>query len=160
MPQNTLLSVYRSIIECYINYCNIVFGNACTTHISPLVIAQKKAVRIVANQPPLTHSDPFFSTLQLLKVSDFYIYNIGIYMWKNLDYFIENFRFNYFNTRSGDRYEPSYQRLTLTFNQSIMRQAPINWVNIPDAIKNTPSLNSFKRKYKRHLLSLYQVENP
>ena len=81
-------------------------------------------------------------------------------MWKNLDYFIENFRFNYFNTRSGDRYEPSYQRLTLTFNQSIMRQAPINWVNIPDAIKNTPSLNSFKRKYKRHLLSLYQVENP
>ena len=53
VPQNTLLSVYRSIIECYINYCNIIFGNASDTHLSPLIISQKKAVRIIANQPPL-----------------------------------------------------------------------------------------------------------
>ena len=42
VPQNTLLSVYRSIIECYINYCNLIFGNTLITHISPLVITQKK----------------------------------------------------------------------------------------------------------------------
>ena len=49
VPQNTLLSVYRSIIECYINYCNVIFGNASDTHLSPLVVSQKKAVRIIAN---------------------------------------------------------------------------------------------------------------
>ena len=42
VPNNTLLSVYRSIIECYINYCNVIFGNAASTHISPLIIAQKR----------------------------------------------------------------------------------------------------------------------
>ena len=35
VPNNTLLSVYRSIIEYYINYCNLIFGNTCSTHISP-----------------------------------------------------------------------------------------------------------------------------
>ena len=38
VPISTLLSVYRSIIECYINYCNLIFGNASDTHLSPLTI--------------------------------------------------------------------------------------------------------------------------
>ena len=60
VPISTLLSVYRSIIECYINYCNLIFGNASDTHLSPLIIAQKKAVRIIANLPPLTPTHHIF----------------------------------------------------------------------------------------------------
>ena len=156
VPQYTLLSVYRSIIECHINYCNILFGNACDTHLSPLVVAQKKAVRIVANQPPLSHSDPIFQHYGLLKVSDFYKYNLGIYMWKNLDLFRHIFRINSHNTRSGQYYEPPIQRLTLTFKQSIMNQAPINWLDIPDFIKLSPTLKSFKRNYKSFILLQHQ----
>ena len=155
LPSNTLLSVYRSIIECYINYCNILFGNASDTHLSPLIIAQKKAVRIVANQPPLAHSNPIFSNLNLLKVSDFYKYNLGIYMWKNEHIFAPNFRVNLYNTRSGDYYEPSRQRLSLALYQSIMYRVPHNWLQIPNPIKNSPSLHSFKRNYKSFLLSFY-----
>ena len=153
VPNNTLLSVYRSIIECYNNYCNLIFGNTCSTHIFPLIIAQKKAVRIVANQPPLSHTDPIFSSLNLLKVTDFYKYNLGIYMWKNELQFTNNFRINTHNTRSGDRYEPSRQRLSSALNKSIWYQAPLNWSNIPFHIKNACSLNIFKRNYKNHLIS-------
>ena len=159
VPHNTLLSVYRSIIECYINYCNIIFGNASDTHLSPLVISQKKAVRIIANQPPLTHTNPIFHDYRLLKVPDFYKYNIGIYMWKNLENFRHLFRINSHNTRSGDYYEPPQQRLSLVYNQSIMNQAPLNWHDIPDSIKMSTSLICFKRNYKCFILSQYQSNN-
>ena len=41
-PISTLVAVYRSIIECYLNYCNLIFGNSFQTHISSLIISQKK----------------------------------------------------------------------------------------------------------------------
>ena len=156
LPCETLLSVYRSIIEVYINYCNLLFGNASYTHLSSLVIAQKKAIRIVANQPYRSHTNPIFLFLNLLKVADIYKYQLGIYMWKNEVNFEQNFRINLHNTRSGDHYVPSRQRLTRTFNQSIMYQAPNNWQDIPVTIINSPSLSSFKRNFKSHLISLYQ----
>ena len=156
LPCETLLSVYRSIIEVYINYCNLLFGNASYTHLSPLVVAQKKAIRIVANQPYRSHTNPIFLFLNLLKVADIYKYQLGIYMWKNEVIFEQNFRINLHNTRSGDHYVPSRQRLTRAFNQSIMYQAPHNWQDIPATIINSPSLSSFKRNFKSHLISLYQ----
>ena len=61
-----------------------------------------------------------------------------------------------YNTRSGNNsYNPMFQRLTQTQNQSIMFQAPNNWNNIPDVIKNATSLPSFKGRYKQFLLSNY-----
>ena len=157
VPNSTLLSVYRCIIECYLNYCNLIFGNASATHLLPLVTAQKKAVRIVAKQPPLSHTNPLFSNLKLLKLSDLYIYNLGVYMWKNIRVFEPYFRVNLNNTRSGNYYTSAYHRLTLTQNQSIFYQAPAYWHNIPLSIKYSNSLNNFKKKYKNHLLSSYGV---
>ena len=156
VPSNTLLSVYRSIIESYINYCNLIFGNTSITHLTPLVTAQKKAVRIVAKKPPLSHTNPIFFDLKLLKLTDLYKYNLGIYMWKNIDKFEDNFRVNTHNTRSGNHYVPTSFRLTMTQNKSIKFQAPQNWSQIPDYIINSPSLTTFKRKYKSFLLSAYQ----
>ena len=155
VPISTLLSVYRSIIECYINYCNLIFGNASDTHLSPLIIAQKKAVRIIANLHPLSHTHHIFSNLKILKVSDHYKYNLGIFMWKNFDYFMPNYRINLNNTRSGNYFDSSYHRLSLTQNQSISYQAPSNWRKIPESVKNATSLNTFKKRYKNSLLSSY-----
>ena len=155
VPNSTLIAVYRSIIECYLNYSNLVFGNCFLAHISSLFISQKKAVRIITNNPPLTHTNPLFLDLKILKVSDLYKYNLAIYMYKNMDKFHDNFRINPANTRSGNYYVPSSRRLTQTRNQSIMHQAPIIWENIPTFVKNSVSLASFKRKYKSYLISLY-----
>ena len=96
---------------------------------------------------------------RLLKVPDFYKYNFGIYMWKNLENFRHLFRINSHNTRSGDYYEPPQQRLSLVYNQSIMNQAPLNWYDIPDLIKLSTSLRCFKRNHKCFILSQYQLNN-
>ena len=78
-------------------------------------------------------------------------------MYKNIEKFSSNIYQNPYHTRSGTYYAPTYQRLTLTQNQSIKVQAPSNWCNIPDTVKNSPSLHSFKKKYKKHLISGYSV---
>ena len=80
-------------------------------------------------------------------------------MYKNKAHFSNNFVYNTHNTRSGDRYVPSHQRLQLTLNQSIMYQAPLNWSDIPLTIKNANTLKSFKSNYKKHLISQYMNDN-
>ena len=128
-------------------------------HLSPLIVAQKKAVRIVASQPPLSHTDPIFSRLKLLKLTDHYKYNLGIYMWKNIDRFAPYLRININNTRSGDYYAPNRQRLTLNQRQSIKSQAPMIWEDIPLNVRNSTSIVSFKNKYKNSLLSCYDIQS-
>ena len=70
VTKNTLVTIYRSIIESYLNYCILLFGNSFLTHISSLIISQKKALRTITGQPYNAHSNPIFIDLNLLKLSD------------------------------------------------------------------------------------------
>ena len=146
VPHQTLICVYRCFVECYLNYCAIIFGNAYQCHINQLEIAQKKCIRIIANQPPLSHTDPLFVELKLLKIPDIYKSNLGSCMYKNIDKFSSQIRPNIYSTRIT--YAPLFQNSTLTQNQSIKYQAPILWNLIPLEIRNSPSFLSFKRRLK------------
>ena len=142
-------------MESYLNYCIITFGNAYPSHIDQLKIVQKKCIRIIANQPPYAHCNPLFNSFNLLKLADIYKYNLGIYMYKNIESFSGNLYQNPYSTRTGTYYIPLRQRLTLTRNQSVKVQAQSNWKDIPDTVKNSPSVFSFKRNYQKHLLDSY-----
>ena len=155
VPIKTLTYLYRSFVECYLNYCTVVFGKTFPTHIYKLEIAQKKCIRIVAGLPPLSHTDPIFCNLKLMKFQDIYNYHLGVHMYKNIGNFESSFRVNPYQTRSGDYYTPGHHRLTLTRNQSIRYQGPIAWEGIPLNIRQCPSLASFKYNYRSHLLSNY-----
>ena len=156
VPTDTLIFIYRSFVESYLNYCPIVFGNAFQSHLRPLEVAQRRCIRIIANEHPQAHSDPLFLQLKLLKFRDIYKFNLGTYMYNNIEKFSSNLQSNEYSTRSGNNYYlPTFQRLSLTLNQSILYQAPSNWNNIPQFVKNTPSINSFKKHYKDFLLSEY-----
>ena len=155
VPLKTLTCLYRSFVECYLNYCTVVFGKTFQAHIYKLEVAQRKCIRIIAGLPPLSHSDPIFCNLRLMKFKDIYKYQLGVYMFKNIGSFESSFRVNPYNTRSGDYYAPGLHRLTLTQNQSIQYQGPIVWEEIPLAIKQCPSLASFKYNYRSHLISGY-----
>lgn len=159
IPHQTLICVYRCFVECYLNYCTIVFGNAYQCHINQLEIAQKKCIRIIANQPPLSHTDPLFFELKLLKFSDIYKNNLAAYMYRNIDKFASQWRPNIHSTRSGATYVPQFQNSTLTKNQSIKYQAPALWNLIPIDIRNSPSYSSFKRRLKKYLITKYNRQD-
>ena len=76
-------------------------------------------------------------------------------MYSNLNKFIDNIPNHDYETRSGNSFNPVFQRLTLTQKQSLKFQGPKTWNSIPDYIRAAPSLSIFKRKYKKILLSSY-----
>ena len=46
-PKHILKTLYMTLIYPYFNYCNIIWGAADSTAIEPLVLLQKKVIRII-----------------------------------------------------------------------------------------------------------------
>ena len=78
----TLLMLYNSLILPYLTYCITVWGKSANTHINRLFVLQKKAVRIICNKPPLTHTAPLFYDCSLLTLQDLYTYCTSIFIYK------------------------------------------------------------------------------
>ena len=77
-------------------------------------------------------------------------------MYKNLDMCLQSRSSHRYDARSdNDRFNPKFQKLSLTQNQPVMHQVPNNWNTIPESIKEAPSLEAFKRRYKQHLFGSY-----
>ena len=156
VPLNNLLTVYHSFIESYLNYCTIIFGNAYDSHIKPVEVAQRKCIRVIANVKKSSHTEPLFKKYGILKFKDIYRLNVASYVYLNRQCFMEPNTSHRYNTRSNiNDLSPSFQRLTLTQNQSIYFQGPRIWNEIPVCVRESPSLFSFKKSFKKFTLSSY-----
>ena len=63
LPRSTMLGIYYSLIHSRLLYCLEVWGTACHTTLQPLIIAQKKAIRLVNNSGYRDHTAPIFQNL-------------------------------------------------------------------------------------------------
>ena len=103
---NTLLTLYYSFIYPYLNYCVHLWGSTYDTSVNKIFLLQKKAMRIIlgVNQRAL------FSSLCVRSVSNVYIYNIGLLMYKyhhgllpnKLDMFEQNSTIHQYFTRQSN----------------------------------------------------------
>ena len=154
LPVKSLKCLYFSLIQPYLSYCNLIWGNTFATHLNPLIILQKRAIRLVCKKSYYFHTDSLFKNSKILKLVDINKLNLACFMYKNhLDpIFTRN---HPYGTRNQNSSLPAFQRLTMT-QQSIYYSGPLLWNTIPPEIKHSSSLDSFKRKYKNHLLNLYE----
>ena len=49
LESKTLLNIYYALVNSHIMYCNAIWSNTGNVHLNPLVILQKKCLRIVHN---------------------------------------------------------------------------------------------------------------
>ena len=56
LPTRCLFSLYHSFVYPYLTYCNIVWGNTFNTHLKPLEILQKRAIRLINKQSYLAQT--------------------------------------------------------------------------------------------------------
>ena len=82
-PHKILKSIYYSSIYPYLSYGIIIWGGTYNTHLNPLVILQKRAIRLINKQPYLAHTNSLFLQNEILKLSDIYKFHLGIYFYKN-----------------------------------------------------------------------------
>ena len=153
MPFKVLKQLYYNLVYSYLNYNICCYASTYDTHLNKLYLLQKRIIRTINNAPFLAHTDPLFFSNGILKIHDIHKLNIGLYMFEHnaLPRFV---RPHDYLTRGHNNPLPPYARLTLTQN-SISVVGPTILTTIPEEIRNSPSRNSFKFRYKKFLLSFY-----
>ena len=157
IPVTALIPLYFSLILPYFNYCTTIWGAIYDIHLKPLELLQKRCVRIITKSTFLAHTDPLFQRCKILKIRDLFKYRVALRAYKDQNIVAAQYNSNHsYSTRSSSLLRPDYQRLTVT-QQSIHYLIPTVWNSIPVSIKNSKSLNIFKREYRSYLLSLYNT---
>ena len=83
-PHAVLLTLYQAIIYPHFIYGLMIWGSQIDNG-HPLHLLQKKALRIVANQDYIAHSELICKSLNLVKVPDMYACAVGKLYYKLMD---------------------------------------------------------------------------
>ena len=83
-PKHILIMIYMSLIHSYINYCNVIWGSAYECHLKPLIVLQKKAIRLISNSKFRDESAPIFYNLKLLPILKVFQLNCLLFIYKCL----------------------------------------------------------------------------
>ena len=73
--------LYYSLIHPFLAYAVVTWGNTYTTTSRPLIILQKRAVRLMAFSEFRAHSDPIFHALGPLKLPDIIFLHNALFMY-------------------------------------------------------------------------------
>ena len=160
---HSLLMIYNALILPHINYCNIVWGNCHKTKLDQILLLQKKAVRICTSSPYLSHTNPLFHRLKILKVHDINTMHTIIFMFKYNnkllpqvfnDFFSLNKTLHPYPTRRSTDFHLDNPR-TLQAQRTLRHHGPDVWNTLPAPIKQLSSLHSIKKKMKDSFLQQY-----
>ena len=75
-------TLIMTFIYPYVTYCVHVWGKTHRSNLDCMITLQKRVIRILAGVHPLTHTEPIFSSLKILKFIDLVDYIIGIFTYK------------------------------------------------------------------------------
>ena len=83
-PIPILQTVYATLITSYIHYGILAWGNSSSFLLNKILHIQKRAIRIVNHKHFLAHANMLFFTNNVLEITDLFLYNVGIFMYKLL----------------------------------------------------------------------------
>ena len=81
---NTLKVIYFAIFDSYINYANLIWGQNPNSKLR-IITLQKKALRIINNQPRNSHSGPLFKKSNILNFEDKILISTIIFISKSIN---------------------------------------------------------------------------
>ena len=156
VPLESLKTIYLSLINPLILYCLPIFSATYDIHLKPLCILQNRAIRIISGKANelRVRLEPLYYQNNILKVTDQYKLSLGCYIFKNRE-ILDNYIVPHdHNTRFRNLPLAPHERLRST-EQSVIYNAINIWRTLPQNLKDSVSINSFKFNYKRLLIDLY-----
>ena len=140
-------------IYSHLNYCNVIWANTYRNHLSPLISIHKRIVRNISKADFLAHTLPLYKEHNIMRIEDISELNLGLLMYKNKNSnVIPQIRAGHrYATRQRAELRAQRHRLTL-YSKSFMKRGVTVWNKLPLSIRNSPSLNIFKRKIKRFII--------
>ena len=71
-----VILLYNSLILPYLTYCLVTWGSNYESLLQPLILLQKRAIRLIAGAGRIAHTGPLFRGLKLLKITDLHQYQL------------------------------------------------------------------------------------
>ncbi len=163
LSSNHLRILYNSLVQPYLNYGTLLWGNTYQKYIKQLEVQQKKAIRCIYNANYNAHSSPLFKESKILKLVDIYKFQLCRMAFHFLNdklpsplkrMFTRNTDMHGINTRHiYDIYLPKVNYDIV--KRSFIYECPINWIQLDFAIKSITNLSTFKTKLKQFLFQQY-----
>lgn len=162
---NNLIQLYYSLIYPFLIYGLIVWGNTYITTLNPIIILQKKAVRIITFSKFHDHSTPLFKLCNIVKFPDLIYLTNAVFMFDYYScslpstfdhFFIPVNKVHSYNTRLASKKSYKLQAVRTNYGKfSIRFQGPSIWNKLDENLKLL-SWRQFKYKLKITLLTNYQ----
>ncbi|MFZ2539770.1 MAG: reverse transcriptase family protein, partial [Oscillospiraceae bacterium] len=164
LSEATLNSLYNTLVLPYLNYGNVIWASNKPTRLKPILLLQKRLMRIITCSHYNAHTLPLFARLKQLTVFDLNELLIATFMYRHYnndlpdifnDYFYRNSNIHEHFTRHSTKLHISFARTDCMKSQLSIR-GPKLWNSInPVIINNSLHWHSFKKQYKKFLLSKY-----
>jgi hypothetical protein len=178
LPHDKMVGIYYSLVFPHLIGGIPIWGtdDSKKTYIQPLIRTQKKIIRIIVNRPPGTHTGPIMTKFQILNMTNLYIHRVCVEMHPHVHHVRQLNRpehnHNYIwtaqvhdyptrHSRQGnhDIPNPNAHRFSKTKEQTheASHFAALHskvWNKLPTKLKDTRSIDVFKKDLKKHLLSL------
>ncbi|KAK2556625.1 putative RNA-directed DNA polymerase from transposon X-element [Acropora cervicornis] len=167
VPFATLLNIYRSLIEPYISYGLIAWGQAANIHLNKILILQKRALRLMYFADSKAHSAPLFVHSRILPVTMLYYLLVSSMMHdinnhrvpSNISMlFTHSEKVHHHFTRfsaAGNLYVKTSRTNQLLF--SFARIGVRVWNSIPMKLR-IKNRTPFKHELKNRLFKLMEIE--
>ena len=155
---NILFNLYCTLIFPYLSYCNLLWGSNYKTHLNHLFNLQKRAIRIVYNIPWKSSIKPVLTKhnlLSLFKINKYQVYLFMYRLYHNLlptslsSNFQRGFHIHNYFTRFQYRSHPAHLKIK---QLSITCLGPVLWNSLPEVIRKSPSMGSFKLSVKKYII--------
>ena len=159
-----LLQLCYSLKYPFLTYGALLWGNTYTSTLNPLILLQKRVVRIICFAKFDDHSSPLFKSLNLLKFENFIYVTNSLFMYdyyRNVlphaftDFFVQVKRKHNYNTRLASK--NTYYIATVRTNHgkfSLQFQGPKVWDEINDDLKIL-SKGAFKGQHSSSFIEKY-----
>jgi len=173
LNRESMLTLYRSLIMPYLQYCNLIWGNAAKSHLQRLMLLQKRALRIVNGLGARDHTAPCLVRDNLLAVSDMHTLSCATFLYRLKFHLYPSFLVDHFNqvlfpvlshhsaiTRSSAHNIVPSLRCRTSLRQRTFTTVSLKILNstiTPYSLFETPqSLKSFKRSISGLIIATYQ----
>ena len=162
LPTSHTCMLYKTLVEPYINYCNLVWASQHKRgNLEKILKVQKKFCRIITFSAFQAHSKPLFRQLGLLSVYDIFRFQLAMFMYRCINNILPfNKSFNFVandalyqhETRNRSNLHVVYCRTKCRW-LTVQIQGPKIWNSLPRYLRDIPSFIPFKIQIKKYILS-------
>lgn len=154
-PSNTLKQIYYSLINSKLEYGISLYGGSYYSNLSPIIILQKKYIRLISNANFYEHSLPLFLGHKILPFRYLYIFKVLSVFYKlsgNSGPTVDNI--HHYITRQVSKSCFRLPKPNCTLFKKCFVYLSVKFFNvIPNSVKISQSLSTFKKSLKDWLMS-------